>query len=149
MAGSKPVTVLLVEDEPAHARLIELNLRRGGVHNDIVKVADGRQALDYLFSKGDFEGIRVPEPLLVLLDLNMPLVSGEQVLRKMRENEATRRIPVVVLTTTDDQREINRCYDLGCNLHITKPVDFDEFSKIVRELGFLVENAAVPSGAPP
>ena len=119
MENTKTVTILLVEDNPGHARLVEKNLHRANITNPIIILSDGRQAMDYLFREGIYSGAPIPENLLVLLDLNLPVVDGYQVLRRMKENAATRRIPVIVLTTTDDAREINRCYDLGCNVYIT------------------------------
>lgn len=142
----KPVTILIVEDDPGHARLIEKNLRRGGVNNPFVKLGDGQQALDYLFSEGDYEGHPRPTPLLMLLDLNMPEINGYEVLKRMRANPDTLRIPVVILTTTDDDREIRHCYELGCSVYITKPVDYDDFSEAMKKLGLFLSILAVPNG---
>lgn len=140
---TKSVTILLVEDDPGHARLVEKNLRRANLTNPIVILGDGRQALDYLF-RDNGSGEPLPPNLLILLDLNLPVMDGYQVLRRMKENTATQRIPVIVLTTTDDEREINRCYDLGCNVYITKPVDYEEFSEAIRKLGLFLSVVAIP-----
>jgi CheY-like chemotaxis protein len=134
------VTILLVEDDAGHARLIEKNLRRSNIANDIIKVSDGQQALDYV-SGGD-----PPSPLLMLLDLNLPVLDGYQVLERMKADERTRRIPVVILTTTDDHREVSRCYDLGCNVYVTKPVDYQQFVQAIRKLGFFLSVVTVPNG---
>jgi CheY-like chemotaxis protein len=134
------VTILLVEDDPGHARLIEKNLRRANITNDIIKVADGQQAVDYLFSNG-----RAPS-LLVLLDLNLPVLDGYQVLERMKNDERTKRIPVIILTTTDDTREVARCYELGCNVYVTKPVDYDQFSDAIRKLGLFMAVLMIPDG---
>ena len=141
---AKNVTIVLVEDNPGHARLVEKNLRRAKLTNPIVMLGDGRQAIDYLFHEGAYADQPIPENLLVLLDLNLPLMDGYQVLRQMKENEATRRIPVIILTTTDDPREINRCYDLGCNVYLTKPVDYDDFCEAIRKLGLFLSVVALP-----
>jgi CheY-like chemotaxis protein len=141
---TKNVTILLVEDDPGHARLVEKNLRRANLTNSIVMLNDGRQAMDYLFREGSFSGDPMPENLLVLLDLNLPLVDGYQILHRMKANDATRRIPVIMLTTTDDPREIERCYDLGCNIYLTKPVDYEEFSEAIRKLGLFLSVVAIP-----
>ena len=134
------ITILLAEDDPGHARLIEKNLRRSNIMNKIVIVGDGQQAVDYLF------GDDCPWPLLVLLDLNMPVLDGYQVLERIKANEHTRRIPVVILTTTDDSREVSRCYDLGCNVYMTKPVDYLQFSEAIRKLGLFLSVVTIPGG---
>jgi CheY-like chemotaxis protein len=133
--------ILLVEDDPGHARLIEKNLRRSNVTCEIVKLTDGQQTLDYLFSNG-----KAAESALVLLDLNMPGLSGYQVLQRLKANERTRAIPVVVLTTTDDAAEIKRCYDLGCNAYVTKPVDYEQFSEMIHRLGLFLTIVRTPEG---
>ncbi len=140
------VTLLLVEDDPGHARLIEKNLLRAKVTNKVVKCADGQQAVDYLFGEGDYDGQQPARPLLVLLDLNLPVLDGYQVLERMKNDEATKRIPVVVLTTTDDPREVHRCYELGCNVYVTKPVDYTQFSEAIRKLGLFMSVVTVPDG---
>ena len=109
------VIIFLVEDDPGHARLIKKNLRRSNIMNKIIVAENGRKALDYLFCEGEYAG-NERHPLLVLLDLNLPVLDGYQVLKRMKEDERTRRIPVIILTTTDDSREVSRCYDLGCSL---------------------------------
>ena len=134
------VTILLVEDDPGHARLIEKNLRRANLTNEIVRVADGQQAIDYLFSNGRAKS------LLVLLDLNLPVLDGYQVLERMKNDERTKRIPVIILTTTDDTREVARCYELGCNVYVTKPVDYEQFSEAIRKLGLFMAVFMIPDG---
>lgn len=139
----RPETIiLLVEDDPGHARLIEKNLRRSNITNEIVKLADGHRTLDYLLATGDAALARV----VVLLDLNMPGMSGHQVLQRLKAHERTRSIPVVVLTTTDDSAEVKRCYDLGCNAYITKPVDYEQFSEMIRRLGLFLTIMRMPEG---
>jgi CheY-like chemotaxis protein len=91
-----------------------------------------------------YSGDPIPANLPVLLDLNLPVMDGYQVLRRMKGNASTRRIPVIVLTTTDDEREIDRCYDLGCNVYITKPVDYEGFSEAIRKLGLFLSVVAIP-----
>lgn len=140
MPNIPEVTILLVEDDAGHARLIEKNLRRANLTNDIVHVTDGQQALDYLFSNGR------PSSLLVLLDLNLPVLDGYQVLERMKNDGRTKRIPVIVLTTTDDTREVARCYELGCNVYITKPVDYEQFSDAIRKLGLFMAVLMIPDG---
>ena len=140
------VTILLVEDDPGHARLVEKNLRRSSITNNIVLLTDGQQAIDYLFHGGDSKDGPINEPMLVLLDLNLPVLDGYQVLQRIKNDERTKHIPVVVLTTTDDSREIERCYELGCNIYITKPVEYEQFSEAIRKLGLFLTVVKVPIG---
>jgi CheY-like chemotaxis protein len=146
MPKVETVTILLVEDDPGHARLIEKNLRRALLKNGIITLSDGQQVLDYLFGEGEYAGTKCPSRLLVLLDLNLPGLDGYQVLRRMKAEERTRRIPVIILTTTDDEREVSRCYDLGCNVYLTKPVDYEQFSEAVRQLGLFLAVVTIPDG---
>ena len=146
MSSVQEVTILLVEDDPGHARLIEKNLRRSNITNDIVIVTDGQQVLDYLFGKGEYAGGEHASPLLVLLDLNLPVLDGYQVLQRMKADDRTKRIPVVILTTTDDAREVSRCYDLGCNVYVIKPVDYAQFSEAICKLGLFLSVVTVPNG---
>ena len=134
------VTILLVEDDPGHSRLIEKNLRRANITNEIIKATDGQEAVDYIF------GNSCASPLLVLLDLNMPVLDGYQVLERMKRDERTKRVPVIILTTTDDPREVARCYELGCNVYITKPVDYEQFSEAIRKLGLFLMVMMIPNG---
>ena len=141
-----PVTILLIEDDPGHARLIEKNVRRAGVHNAILPFTDGTSALDYLF--GETDGKRNSQaPMLVLLDLNLPDMSGLDILARIKADEHLKRAPVVVLTTTDDKLEIQRCYDLGCNVYITKPVEYEGFANAIRQLGLFLAVMQVPEPA--
>jgi len=146
MSHIDKVTILLVEDDPGHARLIEKNLRRANVTNRIDHVTDGQQAVDYLFCEGEYTDRNHSSPLLVLLDLNMPVLDGYQVLERMKSDERTKHIPVIILTTTDDAREVSRCYELGCNVYITKPVDYDQFSEAMRKLGLFLLVVMIPDG---
>jgi len=146
MPSAQEVTILLVEDDPGHARLIEKNLRRSNITNAIITVSDGQQAVDYLFCEGEYAGCECASPLLVLLDLNMPVLDGYQVLERIKADDRTKHIPVVILTTTDDTREVSRCYDLGCNVYITKPVDYEQFSEAIRKLGLFLSVVTVPNG---
>jgi len=146
MTRMREVAILLVEDDPGHARLIEKNLRRSNITNEIIKASDGQQALDCLFGEGEYAGSGRPSPLLVLLDLNLPVLDGYQVLQRMKADERTKRIPVIILTTTDDAREVSRCYELGCNVYVTKPVDYERFSEAIRKLGLFLSVVTIPDG---
>ena len=146
MSDNLPVTLLLVEDDPGHARLIERNLRRAHITNEIVVFGDGQEAVDYLFKENSYSGARHVTPLLVLLDLNLPGLDGYQVLARLKTDERTRHIPVIILTTTDDPREIERCYALGCNVYITKPVEYEHFTEAIRRLGLFLSVVKIPNG---
>lgn len=137
-----PVTIIMIEDDEGHARLIEKNIRRAGVNNEIRHFLDGTSALDHLLHSEK----RDHGPLLVLLDLNLPDMSGIDILARIKQDDRTRRAPVVVLTTSDDQREIQRCYDLGCNVYITKPVEYETFAQAIRQLGLFLSVMQVPEG---
>ena len=141
---AKPVTIVMIEDDEGHARLIEKNIRRAGVNNEIVPFTDGTSALNYLMGTDGSGEVSRARQLLVLLDLNLPDMTGVDILEKVKTNEHTRRTPVVVLTTTDDQREIQRCYDLGANVYITKPVDYEGFANAIRQLGLFFSVIQVP-----
>lgn len=141
------VTIAMVEDDPGHARLIEKNLRRSGVDNPIVTLTDGGSAIEFLFGPDGTGAVNKGRPLLVLLDLNLPDMSGVDILKRIKENEYMKSLPVVVLTTTDDRTEIQRCYDLGCNVYITKPVDYEKFAHAIKQFGFFLYVMQVPEGA--
>lgn len=132
-----PVTIVLVEDDAGHAKLIEKNIRRAGVNNEIVHFPNGTEALDHLMRIGK-------NPTLVLLDLNLPDMSGTHILERLKSSGDTKHVPVIVLTTTDDKAEIQKCYDLGCNVYITKPVDYDAFAAAIRQLGLFLSVMKVP-----
>ena len=141
---SKHVTVVMIEDDEGHARLIEKNIRRAGVRNEIVPFADGASACHYLFGADGSGAGRAGQTLLILLDLNLPDMPGAEILKRLKGNSNLKRVPVVILTTTDDESEIERCYDLGCNVYITKPVDYDSFAHAIRQLGLFFSVIQVP-----
>ncbi len=130
--------ILLVEDDPGHAHLVKKNLLRGGVNNNIIVLDDGRKAVDYLLKQGAYATDDHPLPSFILLDLNLPVLSGNQVLDIIKNDERTKNIPVVVLTTTDNPQEIARCYSLGCNLYITKPIEYSRFSNVIQRLSMFL-----------
>lgn len=161
MSHGETVSIVLIEDDDGHATLVERNLRRAGISNGFVRFRDGQLALDYFFgpaavsaaadSTANEASHSLPAPedlanLVVLLDLKMPRVDGFEVLRRLKDSPQTAAIPVIVLTTTDDPREIARCYELGCNVYITKPVEYDAFIEAVRRLGFFLQVVKLPSG---
>jgi CheY-like chemotaxis protein len=144
---NKPVTIIMIEDDEGHARLIERNIRRSGVNNEIVPFTNGTDAERYLFGK-DGSGLdHRGEALLILLDLNLPDMAGTEILQRVKENKHLRSTPVVVLTTTDDSQEIKRCYELGCNVYVTKPVNYESFANAIRQLGLFFSVIQVPAAA--
>ncbi|WP_322051488.1 response regulator [Paraburkholderia bannensis] len=162
MPGER-VSIVLIEDDDGHATLVERNLRRSGVSNGFLRFRDGQEALDYFFgspgvpgasgsaglsgaSAANFPSREDLANFVVLLDLRMPRVDGFEVLRRLKAEPVTASVPVIVLTTTDDPREIERCYELGCNVYITKPVEYDAFIEAVRRLGFFLQVVKLPAG---
>ena len=142
--GTMIEAILLVEDDPGHALLIKKNLRRGGITHDIVVLDDGQKAVDYLFMQGAYATDEHAPPPLILLDLNLPVLSGYQVLKIIKNDERTKQIPVVVLTTTDNPQEVARCYAYGCNMYITKPVEYDQFTEMIQRLSMFLSIVKTP-----
>jgi CheY-like chemotaxis protein len=141
---SVPVKIVMVEDDEGHARLIEKNIRRAGVNNEILPFKNGTEAVSFLFGPDGSGANNNGQALLILLDLNLPDMTGVDILKRVKENEHLKRTPVVVLTTTDDAVEIQRCYDLGCNVYITKPVNYESFANAIRQLGLFFAVIQVP-----
>ncbi len=142
-----PVTILLAEDDDGHAQLVQRNLERAGLLNGFLRVRDGQELLDCLASRGTSHEQTLGEALVILLDINMPRIDGIEALRQIKANPATHRIPVIMLTTTDDPREIDRCYELGCNVYVTKPVEYDGFIDAIRRLGLFLQIVQRPRNA--
>ncbi|UHD47834.1 response regulator [Aureimonas altamirensis] len=134
----------MIEDDEGHARLIEKNIRRAGVNNEILPFGNGTDALSFLFGADGSGEDSAGRHLLILLDLNLPDMGGVDILEKVKANPHTKLSPVIVLTTTDDSREIQRCYDLGANVYITKPVDYEGFANAIRQLGLFFSVMQVP-----
>jgi CheY-like chemotaxis protein len=136
MSEFEQVQILLVEDSERDAELTTRALKKGGLANKLLWVKDGQEALDYLFRQGEFaqrdEGI----PRLVLLDLKMPRVDGIEVLKAIKSNEGTKRIPVVIMTSSQEESDVARSYDLGANSYVVKPVDFNAMTELARQAGY-------------
>lgn len=149
MKINDPVEILLVEDNPTDAELAMIALKECNLANKLVWVKDGAEALDFLFAAGAYAGRKVENsPKVVLLDLRMPKVDGLEVLRRVKADERTRCIPVVVLTSSKEDRDVAESYNLGVNSYIAKPVAFEEFAKVVSELGLywlLVNHPPLPA----
>jgi len=133
---SMQVEILLVEDNPSDVELTLHVFKKNNISNRIHVVHDGKEALEYIFCNGRYAGRNIDEgPKVILLDLKLPLVDGKEVLRKIREDPQTRNIPVVVLTSSREDRDIVDSYALGVNSYIVKPVDFNQFNQAVKDLG--------------
>jgi two-component system response regulator len=139
--------ILLVEDNPSDVGLTQRAFMKSAISNQLVVAEDGQEALDYLFCTGAHGGRDIFDtPMLILLDLKLPRVDGLEVLRRIRADSRTRRIPVVILTSSTEEQDIAASYDLGTNSYIRKPVDFKQFAEVVKQLGlyWLVINEAPP-----
>ena len=141
---SEALVIVLAEDDEGHAYLVKQNLARAGIANEIVHVSDGQEALDYVRRQGAYANRSANGPLLLVLDINMPRLDGIDVLARVKSDEATAKIPVIMLTTTDDPREVERCYGLGCSVYITKPVEYGAFVEAVKRLGMFLQVVRVP-----
>jgi two-component system response regulator len=133
---SKSKDILLVEDNPDDERLTVRSLKKNNVANNIVVVRDGAQALDYLFATGKYANRdRSQIPAVMLLDLHLPNVDGLEVLRRVRADHQLKRLPIVILTSSNDEKDVVASYDLGANSYVHKPMDFEEFRERIRQLG--------------
>jgi CheY-like chemotaxis protein len=141
---SEPLTIILAEDDDGHAHLIRKNLERAGLVNGFLRVRDGQEALDLVRGEGEHAGHGLSGRCLLLLDINMPRVDGVEVLRRIKADPELACTPVIMLTTTDDPREVERCYKLGCNVYITKPVAYEPFVEAIRQLGLFLQVVKVP-----
>jgi two-component system, response regulator len=144
----KPKTILLVEDNPSDIELTRRALQKSHIANDLIVAEDGQEVLDYLFDGALLAGRSMDDlPALILLDLKLPKVDGLQVLRRIRADEHTSRLPVVILTTSSEEQDVAQSYDLGANSYIRKPVDFKQFVEAVQHLGLywlVLNEPAVP-----
>jgi CheY-like chemotaxis protein len=140
------VDILLVDDEEGHSELVRRNFKRIGISNAITSLTRGQDALDYVFCRGVHQERVGSASLLILLDIKMPgSVDGIEVLRQIKSDPQKKKIPVIMLTTTDDPREISRCYELGCSVYVTKPVDPTQFIEAVKRLGLFISVISVPA----
>lgn len=136
--------ILLAEDDEGHAFLVQQNLKRAGLSNPIEHFPDGQAILDFLFRRGPGRKREATASYLLLLDIRMPKVDGVEVLRQIKADEELRKIPVIMLTTTDDPREVKRCHELGCSVYIQKPVDYERFAEATQRLGLFIALLLVP-----
>jgi len=137
-------TILIADDDDGHAFLVEDNLRRGGVEATYLRFNDGQELLDFLFGRTADPAFKRGEPYLLLLDIRMPKVDGVTALQQIKADKELRKLPVIMLTTTEDPREVDRCHALGCNIYIHKPVSYEAFAHAITQLGNFVSLVQVP-----
>lgn len=141
----KEVTILIAEDDDGHAALIRKNLQRAGIHNELVRFTDGQEVIDFLFGRGEGPHRQHGAPYVLLLDIRMPKMDGIEVLVRIKADPEMSKLPVIMLTTTDDPREIEKCHEMGCSSYITKPIDYDKFVYAIRQLGLFLLIVEVPN----
>ncbi len=138
------VIILIAEDDEGHAHLIRKNLSRAGIANDIIHFKDGQEVVDFLFCLGDGPHRKPGAAYVLLLDIRMPKLDGTEVLERLKADTELRKIPVVMITTTDDPREVERCHIIGCSNYITKPIEYEAFVNAIRQLGLFLTVVQVP-----
>jgi len=141
---NQEVTILLAEDDEGHAELIRKNLARAGVANMVIHFKDGQEAHDFLFRRGSGPHRESGKAYVLLLDIRMPKMDGTEVLKRIKADPELRKMPVVMITTTDDPREVARCHELGCSNYIAKPVEYDGFVNAIKQLGMFLILVQVP-----
>ena len=141
---SEAPVILIVEDDEGHAILVRDVLETAGLSNGIRHFRDGQAVLDFLFGVGSAPVDHTGNTYVVLLDIRLPKVDGIEVLRRIKSDSEFRKMPVIMLTTTDDAREVDRCHQLGCSVYIQKPVDYEKFAEAVRRLGLFIMLLLVP-----
>ncbi len=140
----KEVVILVAEDDEGHAGLIRKNLAREGLVNPVLHFIDGEKVLDFLFQKGSGPHRQPGASYVLLLDIRMPKLDGIEVLAQVKADPELRKIPVIMITTTDDPREVERCHAMGCSNYITKPVNYESFVNAIRQLGLFLAVVEVP-----
>ena len=141
---NQEVIILIADDDEGHAGLIQKNLARSGIANEVVRFRDGQEVVDFLFRQGEGPHREAGKPYILLLDIRMPKLDGMEVLRMVKADPGLRKMPVIMITTTDDPREVANCHTLGCNSYITKPVEYDDFVNAIRQLGLFLAVVEVP-----
>ena len=139
MGKYKELTILIAEDDDGHAELIMSGLKESGICNNMIRFIDGKETWDFISGKGKNILFDEKKSYLLLLDINMPKMNGIEVLEKIKGNDDYKNLPVLMLTTTDDPREVEKCYSLGCNIYVTNPVDFLKFAETLKRLGLFIQ----------
>lgn len=141
----KEAVIIIADDDDGHASLIRKNLRRAGLTNEILHFKDGIETVEFLFEAENGPKKGSGDTYLLLLDIRMPKMDGIEVLRRVRSDDDLRGMPVIMITTTDDPREIQKCHELGCNNYITKPIDYEKFVQAIRQLGLFLLVVEIPA----
>ena len=141
---NKEVIILVADDDDGHAGLIQKNLGRAGIANEMMRFRDGQEILDFLFRRGTGPQRKADEAYILLLDVRMPRMDGMGVLREIKADPELRKIPAIMITTTDDPREVTLCHELGCSNYIVKPVEYEAFVNAIRQLGLFLAIVQVP-----
>lgn len=140
----KEVVILVTEDDKGHFSLIKKNLQRAGIWNEMVRFADGQELLDFLYMRGDGLKREHNVEYLLLLDIRMPKIDGIEVLAKIKQDKELKKIPIIILTTTDEPRVVERCHSLGCSIYIVKPVEYESFIDAIRKVGMFLTVVRIP-----
>lgn len=141
---NKDLTILIADDDAGHALLIKKNLQRAGISNDFIFFRDGQEVLNFFFPKDGRSNLVKGKSYLLLLDIRMPKIDGVEVLAKIKSDSILKKIPIIMITTTDDPAEIEKCHLKGCNAYIVKPVDYDRFINAILQVGLLLSIVEVP-----
>ena len=141
----KNITIIIAEDDEGHALLIKRNLKRSGVVNPILHFTNGEEVLQFFLDEDSAYQRNNATSYIILLDIKMPKVDGIEVLEKLKSVPSTKKIPIIMITTTDNPREVDICHSLGCNSYIVKPIDYQKFIEIVKRLGYYLEIIEIPS----
>ncbi|NLD92144.1 MAG: response regulator [Fibrobacter sp.] len=141
---NQEVIILIAEDDDGHAELIKKNLVRAGIANTILHFRDGEEVINYLFKRGDGPYRNNGDSFVLLLDIRMPKMDGTMVLAEIKADPELRKIPVIMITTTDDPRDVEKCHSIGCSNYITKPIEYDAFVNAIRQLGLFLSVVQIP-----
>ena len=140
----KDVIILIAEDDESHFALLKKNFERSGVWNEIIRFADGEETLKFLFGQSGELRRKENKPYLLILDVRLPGVDGIEVLKRVKQDDRLKKLPVIVLSDHDDPQEVKRCYSLGCGMYLVKPADHEKFVDMVRKVGLFLSSVEVP-----
>jgi CheY-like chemotaxis protein len=142
---NKDVQILIAEDNEGHFSLIKKNLRRTGIQNEIIHFVNGQETLDFLFRESKRKKKDLDQRYVLLLDIRMPKVDGLEVLKKIKSTPKLKRLPVIMMTTSTASADVDLCYELGCNIYIVKPIEYENFSDALRKVGFFFSITEAPN----